>query len=175
MARVVLQEDIANDNLRASPRIRVNRTASMTLTTSWQDIDFTGTSTFNLNTYPDMTGGKSVTWDAANKKFAFRSPEDRNYELTFYFAFAGGLRPVDIYLRFAIPAPTPIYFPFPDTRGYINIATLERITDYGSEYNTTIYANAAMRQYGLKLQLKSGFTLLTQPNLTEAAVVIYGR
>lgn len=174
MGRLLAQQDIDMDNLNASPRLRVNRSASFPLSLSWQTIDFNGSSTFNVNTFPLMGSTTSVGWDTTNKKFTFAQDTDRNYNVTLYYHVTAPLVPANIQFRFCIPAPTPVYFPFPDTRQYLDLVTVYGITDHGFEYSTTIYANALVRQYGLQMQIRVGASLLTLPTLADCAAVIYG-
>lgn len=59
--------------------MRVNRSASLALTTSWQTLDFNGTSAFNENTFgiDPVSGNKMVYWDATNKLFKVINNYDR--------------------------------------------------------------------------------------------------
>ena len=120
-------------------------------------------------------GSKSVDWDASEKKFVFNSTEDRNYLLQFFLNFDGGTRPVDVFYRFLVPSPTPIYFPFPEGKQYGNLTSLERTQDFGVETMTAIYASQVVRQYGLKFQLAIAQSLivLQRPTLDDANLVIY--
>ena len=175
---ILSETDVMNGSLPPTPRFRVNRTAQLTLSQAWQRIDFNGTSSFNLNSFPLVAGQsyKTVDWDAVNKLFKFNSNADRNYVLTFNYKFAGGLRPASVLLRFVIPAPSPVYFPFPETDKCTDLVTLESINDYRSFFELSVYANASMRQYGLGIELKTVQNLVLSPIiLTEAINLIYAQ
>lgn len=67
----------------ATPRLRVNKTTSMTLTTSYQDVILNGTSPFNLNSFTTIPGesNPSVWYDPATGLFRFTANTDHNYSL----------------------------------------------------------------------------------------------
>lgn len=174
--------DMMKGNIEASPRFRINRSVSLNLSTVWQRIDFNGTSTYNINTYPVVNGQtyKLVDWDAVNKLFKFYAPNDRNYTVQLFYKFVGGLRPVDILYRFVIPVvvngvPAPVYFPFPDSRQYANLTSLQSISDTGSSLDLSIYANSLIRQYGIGLEMKTAQTQVTPVGLAEAAFIVYSK
>lgn len=172
----ITDKDIASDNLQDEPFLRMNRTASLTLSTSFQRIDFNGTSTLNNNTYPIVEGQtyRRVDWDLTNKLFKFNRTSTGIYNTNLGFQFNGGLRPADIDIRFVIPVPTtPIYFPFPDTMGYITIAQIERLTDYATEYARTIRSTSPVQQYGLGIEIRTSAALVSYPQLTHAVIEIY--
>ena len=69
---ITMPSDFVNDLNPAAPRLRVNKTAAMTLSTAWQTINFDGASAYNVNKFPKINNYEKVRWDAANQKFIFK-------------------------------------------------------------------------------------------------------
>lgn len=169
-----------------APRIRLNIQSNLVLTTSWQTLDFAGTSTLNTNTYPMGPDGtnKYVYWDTTNKQFMFQAPSDRNYTVTFNTKISSSalisalnLTMATAQLRFVVPSPTPIYFPLPDSDQATDISNIGLTSVVRNSYVLPIYANSVMRQYGLKLQMQISNTFLGGANATlnAADIIITGQ
>lgn len=180
------QTKVTIGEIQPGPRIRVSRQASLTISTSWQRIDFNGNTSLDVNTFPMMGDGTlQVYWDSANKLFRFNQNDvDRNFDVRFGTVFNQGISAVNMQLRFVVPSPTPLYFPFPskadDTtlngRGYTDLDQLPAGvgTTYGTVYKDNLYSNILARQYGVGVELKASASLLTMPVLTAADFVIFG-
>lgn len=119
-------------SISKQPRIRVNRTASLALSTTWQRIDFNGTSQYNVNTFgkDPVSGNQMITWNAVDKLFRFYNKIDTNYLmfLNVTTTVTAVATPASLRLRFVIPngiSPgVPNYFPFPEEGGYIDIGAV---------------------------------------------------
>lgn len=106
------------------PRLRMNRTTSLVLSTTWQTVDFNGTSPYNINTFgkDPVSSNSLVWWDATNKLFKFYNQYAKNYSGTFYVTTTATIltTKATIQYRIAIPngisAGVDLYAPFPDTQ-----------------------------------------------------------
>lgn len=171
------------DKQSAPPRLRVsfNTAAPLTLTSSWQAVAFKKTGTYDVDTFPN--GGR---FDAATNKLvaAANETEDRQYDVEFFFKLTAGLLPInDIHLRFVVPRPTadggPIYFPFPDGDGFVNVGSM-LISPFRGTYKQVLYFSQVVRQYGIQLQMRAGADLLivlavNRPVLVDAALSLFAR
>lgn len=164
-----------NDTQVNPPRLRASLQASLTLTNVWQTVSFKKTGTYDVDTFPN--GGR---FDTANNKLIAASGEtqDKQYDVEFFYKFTAALVPInDIQLRFMIPAPTPIYFPFPDGDGFVNLGQMV-LSPFNSTYKQTLYFNAQVRQYGIHLQLRTASLialLANRPVLVDAALSLFPR
>lgn len=163
-------------------RVRANQSASLALSTSWQRIDFAGSSSYNTNTFPLGPDGVNnfVYWDAVNKLFKFQNQVDMNFIIQFNAKIfssavlsALSLTMATARLRLVVPAPTPIYFPLPDSDQCIDIAPLGLVSIYRGAYGFTIYANAAVRQYGIGLEVSISNSFLATAALQASDVILY--
>jgi len=168
------------------PRVRVNRTASLLLSTTFQTVSFNGTSTINFNTYgtDPATGNKMIWYDATANLFRVYGEYDKNLNVQFFFKTITTALSVGTTLQYRVVIPNGVspgvdlYFPFPDDGGYGEIATLGLLT-VGMNSQTvplSIYANTALRVNGFYLQvrLSQAITLGTS-TLNSAACVITSR
>lgn len=172
------------NNSVAEPRLRVNRTTAITLTTSWQDVIFNGTSTYNINTYGDDKNSVKTSWyDSTNNLFKFGGEYDRNITMQIYprTTVASILTAGTLQLRFIIPngggAGIDIYFPFPDDGGYMDTGA---ITILSAGMNKVpillgVYINNMIRTNGFKLQVKLSNSLAGTATLNTIALLIQSR
>ncbi|MBO0358623.1 hypothetical protein J0X19_11760 [Hymenobacter sp. BT186] len=175
--------DILNGNLEGSPRLRVNRSTALALSTSWQRVDFNGVSSVNVNTFPDVDGQgtKKVRWDSVNKVFLFSDTVDRNYNVSLFMHLVASalLTGNAVQMRYVIPNGNGLgnnfYFPFPDDGGFKEITTFAGSADKRVTDNTIIYVNQMIRDNGLGIELKMQNSFLATVNLTSSAFIIYGR
>lgn len=165
------------------PRIRVNRTIGVNLTNSWQDIVFNGTSTYNVNSFgiDTSSGNKMINYDSATNLFKFYNIYDTNYNLTLFLKITSTVvsTGTTIQYRFVIPngngAGQDVYFPFPDTDGYADLAGLA--LKIGAVNHTVaplpLYLNNMIRTNGIKFQMRLDATLaIGTITLNNAAVLI---
>lgn len=107
------------------PVFRINRTASLNITTTWQTIDFNGTSTANSNDFgtDPATGNKMVYWDATNKliRFIGRPPYKKTFSFSIYPETNTNVitTRATLQIRYVIPngagTGVDLIFPFVDT------------------------------------------------------------
>lgn len=167
------------------PRIRVNKTSTQAMTTSWQTLDFDGTSTFNVNTFGsvDAAGNKMVQWDSTNKLFKFMGDYDRNFDTTLFLSTSTNLitTRASIQVRYVIPngvSPgVDLYIPFPDeSQPYVDAGEVTLLAN-GVRHlplPNPLYSNATIRANGLRVQVRLSNSLITLGvcNLTSAAMLI---
>lgn len=168
------------------PRMRVNRTASTVLTTTFQTIQFNGTSTLNFNTYPiESVSGKQYVWyDSTNNLFKVMGEVDKNLTVQFFFKTTTTALAIGTSLQYRIVIPNGVspgvdfYFPFPDDGGYGEIMTLGLVTTATNAITVplSVYANQSLRTNGFYLQarLSQAITLGTS-TINSAACVITSR
>lgn len=152
------------------PRLRVNKTTSLNLTTSWQDVVFNGTSTYNTNTFgiDPVSGNKMLYYDSANNLFKFYDKVDKNYSFTFYVSTTATLISTGntIQYRMVIPngisAGVDLYFPFPDSGGYSDLSyiALKTGTVNHNAEPIAVYINDQVRTNGLKVQVRLSSALV---------------
>lgn len=167
------------------PRLRVNKSTSLVLSTTFQTISFNGTSTSNFNTYgTDNSGNKMIWYDTSANLFKVYGEYDKNLTVQFFFRTTTTAIAIGTTLQYRIVIPNGIspgvdlYFPFPDDGGYGEIATLGLITASMNSQTIplSIYANSAIRTNGFYLQarLSAAITLGTS-TLNSSACVITSR
>jgi|GEM_PF-5689843 len=170
----------------AEPRMRVNRTASLTLSTSWQTLAFNGTSTLNFNTYGmnPATGTQMVSYNTTSNVFRVYGEYDKNILVQLFFnttttAIAVG---TTMQYRFIIPngggAGVDTYFPFPENGGYGEIASVGLATVGMNSISSplAVYANSAVRTNGFYIQVRLSNTVtLGSSTINSAACVITSR
>lgn len=159
------------DEPEYTARLRVNRSAAMSLSTAWQTVQFTGGSTLNGNWFPSVGGVKMVYYDTGTDLFMFSSPnnKDRHYALQFNVSAVTNLvtTRANIQYRFIIPngiSPgIDLAFPNPDGVGFADLieATVIANTVFSKQEQQHIYTNSALRANGLKLQLRLSQSLIT--------------
>lgn len=156
------------------PRLRVNRTASLALTTTWQTIDFNGTSTYNVNTFgkDPVSGNNLVWWDSANQLMRFYEQYDRNYKLEFYANTITTILTTKASLQYRLVVPNgvspgvDIYFPFPELGASGAYADVGEVTLLATGVShgvnpQSLYLIDAIRTNGVKLQLRLSNNLFT--------------
>jgi len=155
------------------PRLRVNRTASLAVTTAWQKIDFSGTSAFNVNTYgkDPTSGNQMIMWDNTAKLFRFYNKNDQNYIVFFNAITTVNLITVKATLRYRFVVPNGVsagvnlYFPFPDTQStaYVDAAEVTLLAG-GVNHNISplpLYVNDLIRANGLYMEIQLSNSLIT--------------
>lgn len=149
----ITKDERANDMLQGTPRQRVSRLTSLTLTDQWQTVQFVeGSSAFNVNTFPQ------ARWDYTNHKLLINPSNimEQAYDLSFDYQVTNVTGQSKIQLRFVIPSPAPVYFPFPDdgNNAYVDLSEVNMIGIYKRHFQFPIYGNANMRQYGVQIQMR---------------------
>jgi hypothetical protein len=151
---IVSQGMVKNDLTLGSPRLRVSLNAPLTLDNNWQTITFDNDKeVLDTNTFPIYNEVQRVCYNESTNLFKFNIEDDKNYTIQMYYKFGNGLRPIDILFRFVIPNSYMFPFPF-ETEPFLNLTSLERISEYRGEYSTTIYAEQNVRNEGLQLQMR---------------------
>lgn len=165
-------------------RLRVYRSASLVLSTSWQDVDFNGSSSLNVNTFGTnvATGNLFAWYETSTKLFHVEGDYDKNMFLSFYPSTTTTVltTPSTLQMRIVVPngvsAGVDFYFPYPDAGGYVDIAPVTTLAT--QVYHPIIaipgYANAALRTNGFKVQVKLSNALFTlgTSTLNNAAFLI---
>lgn len=186
MSHGLAQQALETGGMVASPYIRVNRSDSLLLTTTFQRLDLNGTSTRNANLFPTMPGmsGKVVEWDSTNKVFRFNTDSLHHYDLIFNYRITSGglinalnLNVATVKLRFVVPSPTPRYFPFPDDGEYTDIDRTNLTSELRGTFNYILRGAADVRQYGIGIELAVSNTSLIPGSITLSSldVSMYGR
>jgi len=159
-----------------SPRLRVNKTTNLTLSTTWQDIVFNGTSQVNTNTFgKDPVSGNPMVWyDSANNLFRFYEQYDQNYQVTLYLKMTTTVvsTGMSVHYRLVVPngggAGVDTYFPFPDTDGYADVGYVA--LKLGSVLHPTtpiaMYLSPSIKANGIKLQLRLSDAIIGVGNIT---------
>lgn len=155
------------------PRLRVNRTASLSVTTSWQKIDFSGSSALNVNTYgkDPVSGNPMVMWDSTAKLFRFYNKNDQNYIVFFNAITSVNLITTKATLRYRFVIPNGVsagvnfYFPFPDNQSTAYVDAGE-VTLLAGGVNHSIsplplYVNDLIRNNGLWIEIQLSNSLVT--------------
>lgn len=166
-------------------RFRINRTATLALTTSWQTVDFNGSSTYNTNTFgiDPETGAKMVSWDSTNKIVKFKGNYDRNYDITIYPETNANLITTrsSLQLRYVIPngagAGVDLYFPFSDTsQPFADLGEVTLLANGVRHIPLTlpVTVTQSIRTNGIRIELRISNSLITLGvcNLTNCALVV---
>ena len=159
------------------PRLRAsfNKAAPLVLTNAWQTVAFQKTGTYDTDTFPN--GGR---FDVATNRLVAAAGEtgDKQYDVEFFYKLTTALLPIhDVQIRFLIPAPTPIAFPFPDGDGFANIGSL-LVSPFNALYKQVLYFNALVRQYGIQVQLRTAALIslpANRPVLVDGALSLFLR
>lgn len=164
------------------PRLRVNKTTSMTLSTTPQTVNFNGTSPYNTNTFTVLPGQStpSVWYDPSTQLFNFTSNNDKNYNLYLTTSIVANqllstlnLTSASLRMRLYIPSPTPVTFPGPDVGGYIDLGAVN-LTGQRNDYQpVAVFANSLIRQYGFQVQLYLSNAVLGTVTLNGADVNLF--
>lgn len=175
MPKMLTWEAVQAGDLPPSPRMRVNRAAPLALSTVWQRVAFTGASPLNVNTFPGEAPNRLVDWDAADWLFRFNAANDRNYSVQLFYHLTAGDVGGWVQLRLVVPAPTPVYFPFPDGRGCLDLAELAAGQDYGGLLDVGIHADQLTRAYGIGVEVRAAAEAAAYPTLADCVAVVYAR
>jgi hypothetical protein len=169
------------------PRMRVNRTASLSLTTDWQTLSFNGTSDFNFNTYAiDPTSGNKMIWyDTSANLFKVYGEYDKQLSFQLFIRSTTNIITTSANLQYRIVIPNgispgvPLNFPFPEDGGYGYLISLTRLTTAVNNTTTpiAIYANSAIRTNGFYVQVRLSNPLfaLGTSTINSASVVIQSK
>lgn len=186
-----------NDLLPSTPRLRVslNRAAPLLLNSTWQTIPYVITNTpFDVNTFPDSRYDTTTSTIMPNTSVS----SDQAYQLELDFKFQHTKRPLTFQLRFMVPAPTPIYFPLPQTDGYTdlryiaktytgglvgnllavgNLSLTEDTTQMTNRetYIRSIYSALGIKDYGVRVQIRTAenYTGADRAQLIDAVLLMY--
>lgn len=163
-------------------RMRVNRTASLTLSTSWQKVDFSGTSIYNVNTFqidPAGSGNTMVWWDPTNKIFKVYNQSDENYLLTFYYQTTTSSLLTASYFRLRLTVPNGIspgvdlHSPFPDGVGYEDLVLVNGFTQLDRSHTFGTYVTQPVRANGFYIEVEISTAIaLGSCTLDNAALLI---
>lgn len=166
------------------PRLRVNRSASLTLSNTWQDVVFNGTSAFNVNTFGNdpVSNVPVVMYSATNNLFRFYEQYDKNMEATLYVRTASTMVTTGLLLQYRIVVPNgsgagqDLYFPFPDADGLADIGSVGiKVGNINhNEVPIALYIGQPIRANGFKVQMRLSETILGIGNIqvTYAAMLI---
>ena len=152
--------------IEKEPRLRLNKTSAVTLTTSWQTIDFDGASTYNINTFGVANNNDLEVKYNSGGLISFNNLFDKNFIFTLdcQVALSSLVTLGSVQLRFNIPngvsSGVDINFPLPDTLGYTDIMATNLLSVMTDNYERAIYASSPIRTNGLKVQMKISNALL---------------
>lgn len=174
-----------NNSSVADPRLRVNRTATLALSTSWQSVILNGSSTYNVNTFGFAANGERVvTYDQTNNLFKFNTEFDKNFTLQLSFRTSTNLITTKSTLQYRLEIPNgggggvPVYFPFPDVAGaeYVDVADVTLLANglNSDVIPLSIYVNSMVRANGFRIQVRLSNALITLGvcNLTNMNALI---
>jgi len=145
----------SKDQLASLPRQRVSTNTALILTDQWQTVNFvSGNSAFDTNSFAQ------TRWDFTNNKIL--ANPDNSFEQGYTLRFDMSLQNVTgmskVQLRFVIPAPTPTYFPFPNsaTTSFVDVTTLTIQNETkNNTFGYDIYTNPDFRTYGCQIQVRA--------------------
>lgn len=167
-----------------SPRLRVNRTTPLVLSTTWQDVAFNGTSPRNANTFgkDPVTGRNMVFYDTATNLFRFYEIYDMNYGVTLYLNISSTVVSTGLTVQYRLLVPNGggagvnTSFPFPESVGYADVGYVGM--KLGSMMLPAVpiamYLSGPIKTNGIKLQLRISDTIIGIGNITvnEAIALI---
>lgn len=175
-------QQVQNNTDVGAPRLRVNRTAPLTLNTTYQTLVFNGSSQYNLNSFPVLPGETmpSVWYDTATNLFKFSANVDRNYVLYLSTSITSSqllstlnLTSASLRFRLYIPAPTPITFPLPDFGGYIDLGPVNITGQRNDQQPVPFFANQVIRDYGFRIEICISASVLGTITLNGADVNLF--
>lgn len=161
-------DDLVQGSAPPGPRLRVDRSEPLALSTDWQRLAFTGTSAGNVNTFPVTTGVPLVEWDA--DLFRFHATADRDYTMTFFYRVTGAVAQATVQARLVVP--NAITFPFPETVQRVDLCRVAVGEEWADFREISVYANAALRAYGLAVEMRC---TAGSPVLNECVTMVYGK
>lgn len=149
----------------ADPRLIVSRTASMTLTTSWQEIVYTGTEagkTMNTFGKDPVTGKFMFDYNVGTNLFTYNEVYPHNFNLLFEFRTTSPIitTRATMQLRFAIPnglgAGVDLNFPFENQGGYVDIydVTIFNIAVNNKPFGIPLYIGDLLKTNGFKVYVR---------------------
>ena len=169
------------------PVFRINRTATFALTTTWQTVDFNGTSTANSNDFgiDPISGNKMVYWDSTNKliKFIGNPPYKKTFSFSIYPETNTNIitTRATLQLRYVIPngggAGVDLIFPFVDTSTpYADIGEVTILAGgvKHTPLSLPIPVSTAIITNGVRVEMRLSNALFTLGvcNLTNCAIQI---
>lgn len=153
------------------PRLRVSRSATLALTTSFQKIDFTAGASdpLNVNTFGNSSDGTNmVTWDTTNKLFKINYPEDRNFTAFFGVRITTSLLTVRATFQYQLVIPNGVspgvdfVFPFTDFGGMVDMFEVTILAIPMNKLDSIpLYANQVLRTNGFYIQCRLSNALIT--------------
>lgn len=155
LAPNVTQMDRSKDQLSSLPRQRVSTSIPLILTDQWQTVAFvSGNSPFDTNSFSQSR------WDFTNNKIVTNTDNvfEQGYTLRSDMSLQNVTGMSKVQLRFVVPAPTPTYFPFPNsaTTSFVDVTTLTIQNEVkNNTFGYDIYTNSDFRQYGCQIQLRA--------------------
>lgn len=170
----------SRDELGATPRFWRKAAAALTLSTTFQRLDF-GTSI--TNEFPTNPAGQNlVAWDSGNKLIRFNGTTDRAYvfALTTEFKLTGLLvaltLPNHVRMRFVIPDGTSpgVDYYFPNHGAASGNEYVDFHPFMGNASNVhrqleQVYADSVKRTNGLGIEVRLASSLLTGTATIEEA------
>lgn len=166
----------------SSPRLRVNRTAGLNITTTAQRLDFNGTSPYNLNSYPIMEGETmpSVYYDASTKLFKFTTNYDKNYSLVLSVSITASVLLSTLNLTSAmlraqlfIPSSPSTTFPLPDSGGYVDICPVNIVGQQNQQITIPFFSNNQIRENGFGVNIWLSASVLGTVTLNSSDCSVY--
>lgn len=159
--------------------VRLNRTASLVLTTSWQKVIWNGTSSWSLNgnTFPlDQAGsGKPlVNYNTSTNTFEFYNTYDVNYTCFFTCVTSSSLltTPVTLLWRVTIPnyggAGVDLHYPNPESTGYGTMGLATYVTPSTFENFFPLSVNSLVKTNGAYLEVALSNSSLGTITMTSA-------
>ncbi len=184
LALIFIIPVFAQNTTVLEPRLRMNRSASLVLSTTWQTVDFNGTSTYNVNTFgkDPVSTNSLIWWDSTNKLFRFYNQYAKNYVVTFYVTTTATVLSTRATIQYRIVIPNGIsvgvdlYTPFPDTQAQaysdIGDVTILSSMQHKAE-NIGIYADNLLKTNGCYIQVRlSNLVPLGTVTLNNAIILI---
>jgi len=167
------------------PNFRVNRTATLQLSTAWQTVDFNGTSIYNANTFglDPATGNRFVYWDSTNKLIKFITDYPFNYSFTIYPETSANLITTRATLQFRYVVPNGIspgvdlITPFVDTATpYCDLGEVTILAN-GVKHTPISLPLSVTKELGAKgvrveMRLSNSLITLGVCNLTNCALSV---
>lgn len=145
--------DITSNLLPATPRQRVSRNTVLALTDQWQTIALSTIAPYDVSSFT------VPRWDATNSRIVFDPAMtiEQAYDLSFDYQITNVKGSSKVQLRFAILAPTPLYFPFPEDlgAGYVDMAEINMPGIFKRHFSYSVYTSTNIRAYGIQIQMRA--------------------
>ena len=149
----------------ADPRLIVSRTTPMTLSTSWQEVIYTGTEagkTMNTFGKDPVTGKFAFDYNVSTNLFTYNEFYPHNFNLLFEFRTTSTVisTKATLQLRFAIPngisAGVDLNFPFENQGGYIDVydVSLFNFAVNNKPFVLPLYIGDLLKANGFKIYVK---------------------